>query len=158
MMASEVGEKRYAAFKEERLEADPPMKKFHHPIKANKLKTFSTMCKKKKVKASGRTIILKADRSLFGRIIVKAQSRSLQMDDVFSHPLGPLPWALSTPDGLLRNTNKAALATSLQKNVSVAEQVPEDSATVIDGMNLVQRVKGDEATFGDVAKTVFSTE
>lgn len=156
MRAYEVGEKSYAAFKEERLEPHTPAKKFHDPLKANKLKTFSAMCKKKEVKASGCTIILKADRSLFGRIIVMAQSRSLQMENVLSHPLGPLPWALSTPDGLLRKTNKAALATSLQKNVSVAEKLPENTASVIDGMNLVQRVKGDEACFGDVAKIVFS--
>ena len=49
------------------------------------------MCKKKEVKSSGRVTILKADRSLFGRIIVMAQGRNLQMDDILSHPIGPLP-------------------------------------------------------------------
>ena len=39
----------------------------------------------------------------------------------------------------------------------MAEQVPGNSASVIDGMNdLVQRVKGDQVTFGDVATTVLS--
>ena len=99
-------------------------------------------------------IILKADRCLFGHIIVMAQGRSLKMEDILSHPLGPLPWALSTPDGLLRKTNKASLATILQKNVTVAEQIPRNSASVVDGMNLVQRVKGNQATFGDVASTI----
>ena len=70
---------------------------------------------KKQVKSSGRAIILKADRSFFGCIIVMAQGHSLQMEDILSHPLGPLPWALSTPDGLLRKTNEAILASSLQK-------------------------------------------
>ena len=101
-------------------------------------------------------IILKADRSLFGRIIVMAQGRNLKMEDILSHPLGPLSWALSTHDGLLRKTNKATLATTLQKNVTVAEQFPGNSASVVDRMNLVQRVKGDQATFGDVATTVLS--
>ena len=77
-------------------------------------------------------IILKADRFLFGRIIVMAQGRNL---DIMSHPQGPLPWALSTHDGLLRKTNKATLATTLQKNVAVAEQFPGNSASVVDGMN-----------------------
>ena len=108
------------------------------------------------MKSSGRAIILKVDRALFGRIIVMAQGRSLQMEDILSHPLGPLPWALSTPEGLLRKTNKASLAASLQKNVMIAEQLPGNTATVIDGMNLVQRVKGDQATFGDVAITILS--
>jgi len=30
-----------------------------------------------------------------------AQARNFKMEDIVSHPLGPLPWALSTPDGLL---------------------------------------------------------
>ena len=87
---------------------------------------------------------MKADRSLFGRIIVMAQGRNLQMEDILYHPLGPLPWSLSTQDGLLRKTNKATLATTLQKNVTIAEQIARNSASVVDGMNLVQRVKGDQ--------------
>ena len=102
---------------------DPPVKKFYDPITTNKLKTFSNLCKKKEVKSNGRVIILKADRSLFGRIIVMAQGRNLKMEDILFHPLGLLPWALSTPDGLLRKTNKASLATTLQKNVAVAEKI-----------------------------------
>ena len=109
MKAHEIGEQCYSNFKEERLEKASPAKQFHDPIPANKLKTFSNLCKKKEVKSSGRVIILKADRSLFGRIIVMAQGRNLKMEDILSHPLGPLPWALSTHDGLLRKTNKTTL-------------------------------------------------
>ena len=156
MNAREIGENNYAVFRYERLESEPPLKKFHDPMKMNKLKTFSNMCKKKEVKSSGRVTILKADRSLFGRIIVMAQNRNLQMDVILSHPLGPLPWALSTPDGLLRKTNKATLATALQKNVAVAEHLPEHCAAVVDGMNLVHRVKGDQVTFKDIATTIFA--
>lgn len=71
MKAHEIGEQRHAAFKDERLEKDPPAKKSHDPITTNKLKTFSNLWK-----SSGRVIILKADRSLFGRIIVMAQGQS----------------------------------------------------------------------------------
>ena len=134
MRAHEIGQQRYVAFKEER----PPTKNFHEPIPTNKLKTFGNLCKKKEVKSSGRTIILKADRLLFGRIIVMAQGCSLKMEDVLSHPLGTLPWALSTTDELLRKTNKAALATTLQRNVAPAEHLPGNSAFVVDGMNIIQ--------------------
>jgi len=66
------------------------------------------------VKSSGRVAILKVDTSLFGRIIVMAQVFNLKMEDILSYSAGPLPWALSTPDGLLRNTNtKLLLAISL---------------------------------------------
>ena len=64
MKAYEIGEQCYSNFKEERLEKDPPAKQFHDTIPANKLKTFSNLCKKKEVKSSGRVIILKADRYL----------------------------------------------------------------------------------------------
>ena len=120
-------------------------------MKKLQLKTFSTLSKKKKSKISGKTVILKTDRTLFGRMIVIAQSRNLQMQEVFTHALGPLPWALATPEGDPRKTAKAALATSIQKLAAPAENVPANSATVIDGMSLVQRLRNDLQTFGDVA-------
>ena len=143
-------------FKDERMEKVPQVQKFHEPIKTNKLKTFSDLNQKKQLTSGNRTVALKADRSLFGRIIVMAQGRDIQMEDILSHPLGPLPWALSTPDGFLRQTNKAALATLIQKNVQPAERIPDNCAAVIDGMSLVQKVNADNLSFGDVADTVFN--
>ena len=78
------------------------------------------------------------------------------MAEVLTHPLGPLPWALATPDGLFRKTKKAALANYLQKNIAQIEETPAHSAAVVDGMILVQRVKGDERTFIEVAMSVLS--
>ena len=143
MKAFEIGEQSYATFKDEKRK-----KKFHDPMKMRKLKTFSNKCKKKEVKSNGRAIILKADRSLFGRIIVMAQGSNLEMTDILSHPLGPLTWALSTPDGLLRKTNKASLGCDTAEKYDSSR-----GATVVDVMNLVQRVKHDRTTFGEVAKS-----
>ena len=44
-------------------------------------------------------IILKADKNLFSIMTIVAQSQQLDMKEVFSHPLGPIPWSLSTADG-----------------------------------------------------------
>ena len=63
--ARKVGEEAYQVFKEQRLESSPPQKKFHDTMKLNKLKTFSSLSQKKKVSTDGRTMVLKADRSLF---------------------------------------------------------------------------------------------
>ena len=41
--------------------------------------------------SESQSIILKADRSLFGKMI---EEQSLQMDAILSHTLGPIPWAL----------------------------------------------------------------
>ena len=44
--------------------------------------------------SESQSIILKADRSLFGKKIVTVEEQRLQMDVILSHPLGPIPWAL----------------------------------------------------------------
>ena len=74
LKAQEIGEQCYSSFKTERLDKDPPKRKFHDPITINELKTFSNLCKKKEATSKGRVVILKADRYLFGRIIVMAQA------------------------------------------------------------------------------------
>jgi len=73
-----------------------------------------------------------------------------------SHPLRPLPWALANDGGSLRNTNKAALARELEKNVSPAEEIPEPSATIINGKSLVQKLKGNDQTFWQLAESALS--
>ena len=99
--------------------------------------------------------MLKADRALFGQMVIIAENRQLHMKDVLCHPMGPLPWALSSVDRSLQKTNKAALAKELQKNVPAAEEIPQPSACVIDGMVLVKKLKGDHRTFSDVADSLF---
>jgi hypothetical protein len=154
--AIKVGEHKYENFKTEQFKSMPPIKKFYDPMKLCKLQTFSSMCKKQVISCQGRSIILKADRALFGKIIVIAQTRNLRMQDILCHSLGPLPWPLATPEGLLRKTNKATLAAYLQKDIPTVESIPLNSATIIDGMNLVQRIKGHQINFGEVATDLLS--
>ena len=119
--AKAVGEKAYKEYRAECLEANPPVK-FHETLKKSKLKRFSDLNKKVKSKSkTANEIILKADRALFGQMVIIAENRQLHMRDVLCHLLGPLPWALSTVDGSLRKTSKAALAKELQKNVPAAD-------------------------------------
>ncbi|KAK5862616.1 hypothetical protein PBY51_017989 [Eleginops maclovinus] len=56
----------------------------------------------------------------------------------------------------LRKTNKAALARELEKNVAPADVIPEPSATIIDGMSLVQQMKGDDKTFTQLAESALA--
>ena len=150
MNAHTVGKECLTKFREERLEGSQGEKKFHDRLKLNKLKTFADVQSKKRINIGSKTFILKADRSLFGRIIVIAQSRQLQMRDVLAHPLGPLPWTLATPQGTLRKTSKAIFAQHLQKKILLTEEIPEN-CTIIDGMSLVHHLCGNPGTFGDVA-------
>lgn len=153
--AYKTGLESYKVFREERLEQSTET--FHRPLQKKKLKTFTNLAKKDKLcKVGPKDIILKADRNLFAHMIIIAQSRQLQMQEVLGHSLGPVPWALSTPDGSLRKTSKAALALELQKYVAPAENIPRESVCLIDGMALVQRLKGNHKTFAEVAETLLS--
>ena len=76
------------------------------------------------------------------------------MIEALSYPLGPLPWTLV--EGLLRKTNEAVLATVLQNKIIQAEKMPDNSATIIDGIFIIQKVAGDQANFTEVAMFVLS--
>ena len=89
-------------------------------------------------------------------MILVAHSRQLHVKDVLAHPLSPLPWALANADVSLRKTNKAALARELERNVSPAEDIPDSSTCIIDGMSLVQRMNGNNKTFAQLAKSLMS--
>ena len=87
-------------------------------------------------------------------MIVIAENRKLEMKEVLRHPLGPLPWTLLTTDGSLRKINNASLAKELQRSAPVADVIPQPSACMIDGMALLQRLKGDHKTFSEVAESL----
>ena len=86
---------------------------------------------------SGNAAILKSDRSLFGRMIVIAQSLQLNMRAIFVHPLGPILWALATPECFPRKISKAVLAHHLQKGAALKERMhSRQVCNVIDGMSV----------------------
>ena len=72
--------------------------------------------------------------------MIIGHSRKIEVRELLRHRLGPLPWALATPESFPKKTNKENFASNLQKEVQLAEQVPQHSATVINGMSLYRRV------------------
>ena len=99
--AQEIGKHAFQMFVTERLERNPPSRNFTDPIRKQNLKTFSSMTKTKKtVTVSGRETILRVNCNLFGTMVLTSQSRDFNIKEVLSHPLGPIPWALATPEGL----------------------------------------------------------
>ena len=131
--------------------------KFHDTLKKQKLKTFSSMSKAKTIKKNrGEETVIRADRHLFARMIIIAESRQLHMQEVLQHPLGQLS-SLATSNGLPRKTNKAQLDRELDKLVQPTAEIPSSSVYVIDGMALVQELKvSDQMTFGQIADTALS--
>ena len=83
--AKDVGEDVYKTFREQRLECDSPNVKFHDIMKKAKLKAFTDLSKKTKVKASNnQEVVLKAEKILFAQMIVIAVCRNLQMSEVLA--------------------------------------------------------------------------
>ena len=89
LTAKKTGKDAFEKFAEERLVKG--VFKFFDLITKNNLRSFETMAKQVKAKLKNREISVRADRSLFARLIVMAQSRSFNMRDVLSYFLGPLP-------------------------------------------------------------------
>ena len=105
------GEAAYQDFKNNRLEPEKLLVKFHHTLKKQKLNTFSSMLKAKTIKKNkGEETVICADRNLFARMIIIAESR-------LQHPLCALPSCLAMSNGLLCKTNKAQLGRELEKLV-----------------------------------------
>ena len=78
-----VGETAYQQFKKERFKPEKPPVNVHHTLTKQKLKTFSDFNKTKDVKKSkGTKRVIRADLNLFARMIIIAESRQLQMQEV----------------------------------------------------------------------------
>ena len=157
LQAHRTGENAYRRFSEMRLESSPVKVKFNDSMKKAQLKTFSNLGKEMKLRrGTADEAILRADRALFAQMIVTAETRELSMGTVLSHPLGLLPWSLATDDGSSRKNKKSSLAKDLQKDVPAAELISPSSACIIDGMALVQRLKGDGNTFAEIADALMA--
>ncbi|KAG1659461.1 Choline transporter-like protein 1 [Nymphon striatum] len=85
-----------------------------------------------------------------------SQELEIENGRVLSHLLGPLPMALASPDGLMRTTYKLSLGHELQNNVVPAANIPQPCCCIIDGMALVQKMRG-EGTFSELASTLLGS-
>ena len=88
-------------------------------------------------------------------MVLVATGRNLDMREVLKHPSGPLPWALSNCDCTLKKTNKSTIARHIERRVAPAESIPLPSACIIDGMSLVNKIRGNNRTFRDIAESIF---
>ena len=124
---------------------------FYAAIPKMKLMSFSGLTKKF-VRISDKTVVLKADRSLFARMAVIAQSRSMDMKTVLSFSLGPLPWSLANVDGSLAKTPKSKLLHLLESTCEAREtDTPPNTAWLIDRKAFFQSMSNVPATIGGIA-------
>ena len=119
------------------------------------------MTKKVNVKAADNKLItVDADRDLFGRFLIAANARRINLIEVLSYELLPVPCSLSYQDGSLRKTTKSVLSSIIEKEVNVAPRLPVsplETVYILDGMAMAQMTKsGGASTFGDLCLKYFT--
>ena len=68
---------------------------FFASMKKINLKTFTSMSKKLKYHVHGKNVTLEADRNLQARLVVIGRIRNINLQEILSYSLGPLPLSLA---------------------------------------------------------------
>ena len=68
------------------------------------IKKTSIICSKNK-----KELKIIAQRNVYGQLLMTSQEHSIDLEKLFSYPLGPVPWSLATGDGRPEKTDKAVL-------------------------------------------------
>ncbi|KAK3750308.1 hypothetical protein QZH41_001776 [Actinostola sp. cb2023] len=122
LRATELGSSRMTEFVQARMNTDEL--NFWEPLSKLKIKTFSVSAKKISVQKDNRIVTLSEDRELFGRLLVVASTRDVDLREVLSYKLSSMPLSLAHPDGSLRKTSKSVLMSILEENVNVVQVLP----------------------------------
>ena len=129
LTAKEKGRQAFQSFINERLVTNN--KRFFDTLKKLKLRSFRDAKRKTSVRAGKKNVIIKADRNLFACLLVIGQSRKIDLRELLTFELGPLPWYLALLDGMLAKTNKAALPKLLENGVECLESLPNPTTAYI---------------------------
>ena len=77
---------------------------------------------------------------MFGQLLMLSTENSLDFQKVMEYPLGPVPWALATPDGFLIKTNKAVMMHKLEDTSALQSPAQDqENIHIIDGNALYSR-------------------
>ncbi|CAB4002634.1 Hypothetical predicted protein [Paramuricea clavata] len=151
------GDERLEQYFETRLLCEEP--DIFSKIEKMKLKSFSTMAKSTTTRtSSGSVVTVKNDCRFWARLLVIARNRDINLEHVFTYSLRPYPRALATDSGCLVKTVKSKLLHVLEQEAEMPliEQIPSNSATIVDGMALLQMLKARNIpeTFGQLADVI----
>ena len=97
--------------------------KILNPIKTNKLKTFSTIGKTAIVRLISEIVSIKTSSDTFNRLLIICKRRDIDLEELLSYTLSPVPMSLGTTAGTPCKTDKAKLMHELKKDVEHLAQV-----------------------------------
>ena len=131
-------------------------KSIYDPLKELRLGAFTNINKKVKVKVKGREVQFSSQSEMFGMIALIAESRSVDLQEIFKYPLGSVPYALADSMGTMIKTKKLDLQADLEKDTTYVHSFPKSSCSIVDRVALVQKVKCVGLTFDKAADKIFN--
>lgn len=155
LKVTEKGSDKLQKFVSERLiEKTVP---FHSPLPKTNLKTFGSLYSVT-VKIDHQKVVIKADRDLFRRMIIAIEGgRTIDIDDMLTSELCPVPLSLAQTDGSLLENDKPNLAAILCNGQDIITNtmpsLNEDICIVIDAMSIIRSMgkPNGAVTFGHYA-------
>ena len=132
------------------------------PLEKACRKTFASLRKRvSKAKGDKVTSII-ADRAFFSRLLIIANTRTLNLKEVFEYELSAVSYSIAYPDGSLRKGTKSKLLLELEKETVVSENLPsseeQETTWVIDGMAILQMLKFSSCTrFGELSDKLLTS-
>ena len=123
---------------------------FHNPIKRNKLNTFAVYEVKKKLTSSQNKISkIRAERNIFGQLVLLSTEHNVDLQLTLLFPLGPVPWSLVTAEGMPTKQTSQNLH-NLESHIE-----PSDAVHIINENAILQRLTTIPGTFEELAEPVF---
>ena len=154
LTAEQKGKSTYDKFVEDRLRNKTT--DFNDRLEKMKIKTIASNTKAKIFKTKNKEI--KIQRNLLGQLLVLSLEHEVDMKKVLCYPLSPVPWSLSTANGLPLKTNKSTLFHKIENtDCLIRDDITKLPGTVyvVDGNSLLHALVEIPETFGELAQTVF---
>ena len=89
----------------------------------------------KKITIIVRKVSIRADRDLFGRLLVIREKQGIETKKLLKYSLGSIAWSLANTNGTMYKTDKSKLLCKLEKKIPHLEEIPNQSARVYDGIS-----------------------
>ena len=97
---------------------------------------------------------MKAERNVFVQLVLLSIEHNVDLELTLSLPLGPVPWPLSTPDGIPTKTDKSKLLHFLESHIESSIDQPYSAAHIIDGTAILHSLTAIPVTFEEHAESV----
>jgi len=124
------------------------------------LKTLADMNKKSKATTTKNKVVqYQQQGNVAFQLFMKSQNQGIQLDlrELLTYPLTPVPYSIGTADGFMAKTDKSKSFTFLTKDQEDAAQPPNDETLVIfDGNACFYFLKEIPGNFSQICEKVFN--